>query len=139
METQEKQAQEIYSILEAAYGQSPWSLDQIVQDMNQDSSHYAFVYQQGQLVGFISLLDLVGETELTNIAVHPAYQGMGLAHQLMAHLKEFPQPIFLEVREGNHKAQALYQSYGFEEIGRRRDYYQNPKEDALILRRPGLG
>ncbi|MFC3927290.1 ribosomal protein S18-alanine N-acetyltransferase [Streptococcus caprae] len=132
-----EQAQVVHQILQATYGQSPWNLDQIQADMEQESTHYYFVQHGGQVVGFLSLQDMVGESELTNIAIMPEFQGMGLAHQLMKQLISNPQPIFLEVREGNTKAQQLYRAYGFKEVGRRKAYYHNPTEDALLMKREG--
>jgi ribosomal-protein-alanine N-acetyltransferase len=83
----------------------------------------------------------VGEDgEVLNVAVDPAFRGKGLAGQMLdALLIELGargvQTAFLEVRESNAAARALYGSRGFTEIGRRKAYYRRPVEDALVMRR----
>lgn len=126
-------AQAIHGILTAVYGQSPWSLEQIVADMDKPETDYFVVQDKGEVVGFLSTLLLVGELEITNIAVHPDVQGRGLADQLMTQLDTEHQPIFLEVRASNQRAQRLYKKYGFEPVGRRKNYYHNPTEDAVLM------
>lgn len=131
------QAQVIYGILTSVYDQSPWSLEQIKADLVKANTDYMFAYADGQPVAFMALCHLMGESELTNLAVHRDYQGQGLAKQLLQSLSRFTQPIFLEVRASNHKAQTLYQAFGFEVLGRRKAYYHQPIEDALVMRREG--
>lgn len=128
-------AQVIHGILTAVYDQSPWSLEQIVADMDKPETDYFIVQEKGEVVGFLSTLLLVGELEITNIAVHPNCQGRGLADQLMAQLDTERQPIFLEVRSSNQRAQSLYKKHGFQPVGRRKNYYHNPTEDAVLMRR----
>ena len=93
------------------------------------------MYVQVDVVGFLALQYLVGELEVTNIAVLKAYQGRGYASQLMKHLEDRSEPIFLEVRTSNQVAQALYRRFGFENLGIRKNYYHEPQEDAVIMRR----
>ena len=102
-----------------------------------------------QVVGYPPSFDVVGyviafavgeDAALLNIAVHPTHRGKGLAGQMLdAMLIELSgrgvKNAFLEVRESNAAARALYRSRGFAEIGRRRNYYRRPVEDALVMRR----
>ena len=74
-----------------------------------------------KFVGFLALQNLVGELEVTNIAILKAYQGRGYASQLMKHLEERSEPIFLEVRASNQVAQTLYRKFGFESLGIRKN------------------
>ncbi|MGT2926119.1 ribosomal protein S18-alanine N-acetyltransferase [Streptococcus cuniculipharyngis] len=129
------QVQGIYAILRDVYEQSPWSLAQIEADVTQGNTTYFFAEQAGDLVGFLALQDLMGELELTNLAVKRAYQGRGIAKRLLQSLSEEQSSIFLEVRQSNVAAQYLYQTFGFEPIGQRKNYYHNPVEDALIMKR----
>lgn len=129
------QAQIVYQILTSVYEESPWSIAQIEADLAKDNTDYFFVYDKGKPVGFMALLHLIGESELTNIAVHGDYQGKGLARQLLSKLDDLSQPIFLEVRSSNTRAQMLYERSGFCILGTRKQYYHNPIEDALIMRR----
>ncbi|MBM7635252.1 ribosomal protein S18-alanine N-acetyltransferase [Streptococcus saliviloxodontae] len=126
-----------FAILEDVYGNSPWNLEQIGRDFEQDNTDYFFVSDRDEIVGFLAIQNLVGELEITNIAVLRAYQGQGYADKLMQHLAERNETIFLEVRASNKAAQALYQKHGFEVIGQRKDYYHEPKEDALLMQRKG--
>ena len=128
----------VSDILVANYGQSPWTKEQIAQDMAQATTDYYYVYEDEQVVGFMSVSQLVGESELTNIAVCPAYQGKGYARQLLAYLDESLVPVFLEVRASNQRAIQLYQAAGFTVIGQRKGYYHSPIEDALIMKKEGL-
>lgn len=82
---------------------------QILADMQQDSVDY-FCGKDKEMVGFLAIQQLVGELEITNIAVKKAYQGCGLGSQLLTNLDQIDFPIFLEVRASNTSAQTLYQN-----------------------------
>jgi ribosomal-protein-alanine N-acetyltransferase len=95
---------------------------------------------RGRLAGYVVGWYVMDEGELANLAVAPDSRGQGIGRALLdamlgdaAH-RETTQ-VFLEVRESNLAARKLYASQKFEEIGRRKRYYRNPNEDALILRR----
>ncbi|EMB52992.1 putative ribosomal-protein-alanine acetyltransferase [Streptococcus mutans 11A1] len=128
----------LFAILEDVYQVSPWSQKQILTDMNRLDVDYFFAYDDKEIMGFLSIQHLVGELELTNIAIKKAYQGQGLGSQLLAMLTKDELPIFLEVRASNQAAQALYQKFGFRSLTTRKDYYHNPKEDAILMKREGL-
>ena len=127
----QEQAQLIYQILSDVYDKSPWTIEQVVADLALDTTEYFYIYDQEEVVGFLALQNLVGELEVTNIAILKAYQGRGYASQLMKHLEERSEPIFLEVRASNQVAQALYRKFGFESLGIRKNYYHEPQEDAV--------
>ena len=81
---------------------------------------------------------VMDEVQVATIAVHPDFQRKGLARKLLAHgllqaAKEGADHAFLEVRAGNHPAQALYHQFGFEVVGERKGYYRDNSEDALLL------
>lgn len=127
----------VYDILSDVYDKSPWTKEQILSDMQQDNVDYFFVEVDKTAIGFLAIQQLVGELEITNIAVKKAHQGEGWGSQLLAHLDHVDFPIFLEVRASNTSAQALYQKFGFEVIGKRQRYYNEPVEDAIIMKREG--
>lgn len=92
------------------------------------------------VIGYGMLKVIAGEAELLNIAIHPTEQNKGLGKILLQHLmqeaeKSDASECFLEVRESNLSAYRLYEHYGFNEIGRRANYYPTPQghEDALIM------
>jgi ribosomal-protein-alanine acetyltransferase len=81
------------------------------------------------------------EWEIENVVVDPALRRQGIGRELIEQVlrdavHNGSTAILLEVRESNAAARALYAKAGFKEEGRRRAYYQNPEEDALVLRRP---
>lgn len=127
----------VYEILSDVYPVSPWSEKQILSDMQQDNVDYFFVKKNEKIVGFLAISQLAGELEITNIAIKKAYQGHGLGSQLLANLDHVDFPIFLEVRASNTPAQALYKKCGFGIIGKRKQYYHEPVEDAIIMKREG--
>lgn len=127
----------VYEILSDVYPVSPWSEKQILSDMQQDNVDYFFVKKDEKIVGFLAISQLAGELEITNIAIKKAYQGHSLGSQLLANLDHVDFPIFLEVRASNTPAQALYKKCGFGIIGKRKQYYHEPVEDAIIMKREG--
>jgi len=92
------------------------------------------------IVGYVVALVVQNEGEILNLAVAPDFRRRGLGGELLdaglsaVHARG-ARDIFLEVRESNRPALALYGSRGFSAIGQRRKYYRNPVEDALVLRR----
>ncbi len=89
--------------------------------------------------GYLVGREAGGSGEILNLAVAPEFRRRGIAGELLGGgLEEFRRrgatEIFLEVRESNHSAQALYLARGFRPVGPRAAYYRNPREDALVLR-----
>ncbi|MDO9113796.1 MAG: ribosomal protein S18-alanine N-acetyltransferase [Polaromonas sp.] len=96
---------------------------------------------EGELVGYFIAMTGVDELHLLNITVAPAWQGQGHGQALMAVLQQHAQHqglamLWLEVRESNQGARALYRRLGFEEVGLRRGYYPAAvrREDAVVMR-----
>ena len=93
-----------------------------------------------RVVGYVGSQTVVGETDMMNVAVHPDFRRQGIAESLILTLVEGLKSLeshclTLEVRASNGSAIALYGKLGFAQIGLRKNYYRNPKEDALILRK----
>ena len=124
----------ILAVMEDVYGHSPWNLEQIEADLGQASSTYFLALDEGQVLGFVAIQETHYEAEILQIAVKRAFQGQGLAQQLLAHLPD-QKEIFLEVRVSNLPAQGLYKKMHFQEIARRKNYYHDPIEDAVIMKR----
>jgi len=99
----------------------------------------AFVAEEnGQIVGVLQWRNLGDEAEILDLAVDPAHRRKGCATFLLQrffqHASQTPaKKIFLEVRESNAAAIALYQKAGLEICGRRPNYYRNPEENALVM------
>ena len=105
------------------------------------ASYQCTVYAQAhQVLGFCILQPVLDEANLLLMAIHPSEQGKGLGYALLDHsiaqLKNSPIQIFLEVRESNKAAIALYEKSGFHQIDLRKNYYPNAdgsKEHAIIM------
>ena len=96
--------------------------------------------ENGKVLGYAGLLVMMDEGYITNVAVFPEYRRMGVAAKIIEVYMNFAAAndlafLTLEVRPSNEAAIALYRRFGFEEVGRRKNYYDLPKEDALILTR----
>jgi len=92
----------------------------------------------GRVVGYAAWWVVVDQAELGNIAVAPKWRGRGVGTRLLEAVIEQARArgareLFLEVRVSNQVAQRLYQRHGFREVGRRRNYYTAPIEDALVM------
>ena len=100
----------------------------------------AVIPPNSTIAGYSIAFSVYEDGEVLNVAVEPSFRGQGLAGQMLdAILIELRargvRTAFLEVRESNLAARALYGSRGFAEIGRRVRYYRRPVEDALVMRR----
>ena len=109
------------------------------ESQGQPKSRTALVVEQsGRVVGFIVGQQLEDEWEIENIAVTGEARRCGLGSRLVGELLDMVRSrggksVFLEVRESNRAARSLYEKWAFIEVGRRKMYYQNPAEDALLL------
>ena len=127
-------APQLVEILDDVYGQSPWTLEQVLADLGQPQNWSVFAYSGEELVGFLAMQENLYELEVVQIAVRKEWQGRGIAGQLLESLPQ-EKEVFLEVREGNTPARTLYQKQGFKEIGCRKGYYHAPSEDAIMMKR----
>ena len=95
---------------------------------------------EGEVAGYVVAWFVADEGEIANLAVDPSGWGTGIGQALLdAALEEGMRretaAVYLEVRDSNERARRLYHSREFEQVGRRREYYQRPVEDAIVLRR----
>ena len=107
----------------------PWTLLQIEQEMAKDHSRSLVIEDRsGTMAGFIFYQDIAGDFEILLVAVDKPFQGQGLGRRLLEGALMNCTPggfVYLEVSEKNLPAMALYQSVGFQEIGRRPHYYKD--------------
>ena len=118
----------------------PWSEKSIASELENPLSLWLVALDGDIVAGYVGSQTVLGETDMMNVAVCPDYRRQGIAEglilALIADLKARESHcLTLEVRDSNASARALYEKLGFSEIGRRKNYYRNPKEDALILRK----
>jgi ribosomal-protein-alanine N-acetyltransferase len=119
---------------------TPWSEKSIASELTNDLSVWMVALEGDTVVGYIGSQTAGGETDMMNVAVHPDYRRRGIAQILIEMLipelqRRCSTSLSLEVRASNEPARLLYEKLGFVEVGRRKNYYRNPKEDALILRK----
>jgi ribosomal-protein-alanine N-acetyltransferase len=118
----------------------PWSVETFLNELDRDDSLFTVAIQDNEIVGFSITRQMADEAELQNIAVIKTHQRQGIADALVNSVldwakKQEIQAIYLEVRESNDSAIALYTKHGFKPIGLRRDYYDQPTENAVIMAR----
>lgn len=92
----------------------------------------------GKVVGMIVVWLIVDEAHVATIATHPDFRRKGVAKRLLSHalqklMEQGARSSFLEVRESNLAAQEMYRKFGYEETGRRRRYYKDNDEDAILM------
>ena len=118
----------------------PWSERSIASELDNKLAFWLVAAEGEQVAGYIGSQTVMDETDMMNVAVHPDFRRLGIAealvNELVENLKKMGSHcLTLEVRASNAPAISLYEKLGFHEIGRRRNYYRNPREDALILRK----
>jgi ribosomal-protein-alanine acetyltransferase len=130
----------IESVLAASAGASQWSAADLLH-LAKTGTRIWIAEQAGELVGASATRTVADEVEVLTLGVAPSWRRRGVGRRLMdAALsnagQEGARQVFLEVRESNGGARAFYAALGFIESGRRRAYYRDPAEDALVLARP---
>ena len=118
----------------------PWSVNSVASELHNKLALWLVAEEEGEVAGYIGSQTVMDETDMMNVAVHPDHRRKGIAEALVLSLvEELKQKgsrcLTLEVRASNLPAIALYEKLGFSQIGRRKNYYRNPREDALILRK----
>ena len=120
----------------------PWSRKMLGEELENDCAAFLVAEEPEtqRVLGYAGVLVMADEGYITNVAVFPEYRRQGIAAQIIKVFCDFATGnhlafLTLEVRPTNTAAIELYRSFGFEEVGRRKNYYDLPKEDALILTR----
>jgi ribosomal-protein-alanine N-acetyltransferase len=125
--------------IERASFTMPWSRGAFLYEIEQNRvAHCHVVRESGVIIGYLCVWEIADEVHVTNIAIHPAHRRRGIARELLAGLIADARArdlrmIVLEVRPSNHQAIALYESFNFRVTGRRRGYYYDTGEDALVM------
>ncbi|MCL2517112.1 MAG: ribosomal protein S18-alanine N-acetyltransferase [Oscillospiraceae bacterium] len=129
-------AEQMYEIERACFS-DPWSRSAF-ENLNGFVVYVADRGDSAHIFAYIILTHVLDEGQIINIAVHPDYRRMGIANALIEKVLEYSRVngiklLMLEVRESNAAAIKLYEKFGFREVGRRKRYYKNPIEDALLM------
>jgi ribosomal-protein-alanine N-acetyltransferase len=119
----------------------PWSREALEEELENPYAHYVVCTDGvGNVMGYIGSRIVLDSADITNVAVRPQYRRRGIARQLVGRMLEQMAAkgvtgVLLEVRESNLPAQNCYAQAGFTVVGRRKNYYELPKEDALLMGR----
>ena len=118
---------------------TPWSRETFLYELEKNNLARYFVAMKDQeVVGYAGIWSVASEGHITNIAVHPRHRREGIGQSLLSALLLYAigaaiRDVTLEVRVSNQAAIALYETNGFVVEGRRKEYYSDNKEDALIM------
>ena len=126
--------------LEAICFHDPWSENSVGSELTNPLSLWLVALDGDRVAGYVGSQSVMGESDMMNVAVHPDYRRQGIAEKLCLALVDALKEkgnhcLTLEVRASNEPAKALYEKLGFIQVGLRKNYYRNPKEDACILRK----
>jgi ribosomal-protein-alanine acetyltransferase len=126
--------------IECASFADPWTAESFVSVLGLPHMRFLVAEEGDELLGYVVAMVVADEGEIADLAVAPAARRRGIGGLLLDRVagdaaQRGTRSLYLEVRESNSGARALYESRGFVAVGRRRGYYQHPREDALLLRR----
>lgn len=115
-----------------------WSRALFESELNSPNAYYLIALNGSELIGYCGIQTVVGEGNITNVAVLPEYRKQGVATKLIEEIMLYANRInldfvTLEVRESNTNAINLYEKFGFEKVGARKNYYSDNKETALLM------
>lgn len=126
--------------VESASFPAPWSESIFAYEMTNPLANYLVLEHKRGIIGYSGYWLVLGEAQVTNIALYKNFRGQGLGRKLVTALMQKAQMdgaenILLEVRRSNSVAQKLYESLGFRLIGERKGYYQDNGEDAFLMQK----
>ena len=118
----------------------PWSENSVASELNNPLSLWLVALDGATVAGYVGSQSVLDGADMMNIAVHPDYRRQGIARELVTGLagaltEKGVKSLALEVRQSNAPAIALYEQLGFQQVGLRPNYYRNPRENALIMRK----
>lgn len=131
------QLEDVY-IIETECFSHPWSKQSLEEELNNETSLFLVAKEENEVIGYIGMSIVIDEGYIFNVAVRESYRNKGVATALINELVTYGKKnnfsfITLEVRESNLPAISLYSKFGFIKAGERKDYYSNPKENAILM------
>ena len=123
--------QEIFSV--------PWSEKSFIDACETKENVYIVCKDNGKVLGYCGMWTVLGEGNITNMAVAKEYRRQGIAKLLMSEMERISieengvDVFFLEVRQSNENAKKLYEKMGYKPIGTRKRFYEKPVEDAIVM------
>lgn len=125
-------------IIETECFSHPWSRQSLENELNNETSLFLVAKEENEVIGYIGMSIVIDEGYIFNVAVRESYRNKGVATALINELITYGKKnnfcfLTLEVRESNRPAISLYSKFGFLKAGERKDYYSNPKENAILM------
>lgn len=117
---------------------SPWTADQLKTQLDGERHVFLTAIKDRQVLGYVGMMFVLDEGYISNVAVSPACRRIGIADALVHTIIKRAEAlelafVTLEVRAGNEPAKALYSKHGFVPVGLRKNYYDKPTEDAVLM------
>lgn len=117
---------------------TPWSEDGLKSELNNAFARFFVATYAGEIAGYVGAHNVLGEVYITNVAVFEKFRRKGVAKILIDALLESAKAengnfVTLEVRKSNIPAVSLYEKCGFEKVGERKNFYEKPRENAVLM------
>ena len=116
----------------------PWTVDMLRSQLSPGQHVFLVAEKDGEAAGYIGLAYVLDEGYISNVAVAPSFRRRGIGDALLDGMEARGRALSLafltlEVRESNAPARALYAKHGYRDVGRRKNYYEKPREDAILM------
>ncbi len=126
------------AVIEKECFSTPWSEKALRDELSNPNARFLVAFCDGEISGYIGAHNIIGEVYITNVAVSLAHRRKGIGEKLVGSLIELSESenadfVTLEVRESNNSAINLYKKMKFKEVGKRKNFYENPREDAILM------
>lgn len=138
----ESDLSQVIEIEQAAFT-APWSYKSLLSSLQNQDNIYLAAEENEEIAGYLGVWCIAGEGVINNIAVKEGWRSKGIGYGLLIHMfqegvNKSIEVFTLEVRESNEQAIRLYEKAGFQTAGRRKNFYQKPAEDGIIMTTPPL-
>ena len=126
------------AVIEKDCFSTPWSENALREELENSYARFLVAVCDGEVSGYIGAHNILGEVYITNVAVSEKHRRKGMGEKLINSLIsvceiENAEFITLEVRESNKPAINLYKKMNFKDVGKRKNFYENPREDAILM------
>lgn len=116
----------------------PWTKEQLESQLPDEQHCFLIALEEERVLGYVGMMHVLDEGYISNVAVSPDARRRGIGDALVSGILERAKKlqlsfVTLEVRESNQGAIALYRKHGFMAVGRRKNYYEQPREDAILM------